>query len=123
MTCTPLCIGSPPHTWRILLLWMQPEHLMRITSTHVENTISYPFRIISPMGSPPHTWRILHCINCLFDSTRITSTHVENTMKFTSYRPNDRDHLHTRGEYRTIFATACFESGSPPHTWRIHGIF
>ena len=32
-------IGSPPHTWRILLLIALINDTRRITSTHVENTL------------------------------------------------------------------------------------
>ena len=70
--------GSPPHTWRILVLQEQSYTRLRITSTYVENTPD--FSAIFPSwvdhlhirgeystycrhrqmekGSPPHTWRI-----------------------------------------------------------------
>ena len=32
-------LGSPPHTWRILLLETSIEFNVRITSTYVENTL------------------------------------------------------------------------------------
>ena len=34
----------------------------------------------------------------------------------------ERDHLHTRGEYRVSRASGHTQGGSPPHTWRIHVI-
>ena len=73
---------------------------MRITSTHVENTLSqsglydiwrdhlhtrgeYANWIGSDTvqsGSPPHTWRIPIDDSAVDVSDRITSTHVENTV-------------------------------------------
>ena len=97
---TTSSIGSPPHTWRIQRLVLQNQHLMRITSTHVENTS--PAEEKQPdtedhlhtrgeyeassttkhlnKGSPPHTWRILEEKEKIFRTERITSTHVENTI-------------------------------------------
>ena len=70
--------GSPPHTWRILQMKEMCLKTLRITSTHVENTLKsglitksnrdhlhtrgeYLNRfwcVITNPGSPPHTWRI-----------------------------------------------------------------
>ena len=91
--------GSPPHTWRILILYLLTNQLLRITSTHVENTASRCKRSRAkedhlhtrgeynigdddtqlPLGSPPHTWRILMAQYGKDVNGRITSTHVENT--------------------------------------------
>ncbi len=39
-------LGSPPHTWRIPIFQIPTSTCKRITSTYVENTMSYPiFRI------------------------------------------------------------------------------
>ena len=93
-------MGSPPHTWRILIFSKLVWYVIRITSTHVENT-TLLMSVIKcnedhlhtrgeyedvaalddrALGSPPHTWRIL--AECSFNSfsVRITSTHVENTL-------------------------------------------
>ena len=71
-------IGSPPHTWRILLAIVFKSALLRITSTYVENTLTSSsacsfcwdhlhirgeYSLTAPLslpvkGSPPHTWRI-----------------------------------------------------------------
>ena len=76
----PRGIGSPPHTWRILILHLMWERQQGITSTYVENTNSvpysmyvawdhlhtrgeYPWSIVPACtieGSPPHSWRILN---------------------------------------------------------------
>ena len=72
-------LGSPPHTWRILVMAGSNHEGNRITSTYVENTVSATFHSGRPqdhlhirgeylsvqdrmngiLGSPPHTWRIL----------------------------------------------------------------
>ena len=71
-------LGSPPHTWRILV--NLPRHTLEagITSTYVENTFSICkinsnwkdhlhirgeytnnwCKLLEILGSPPHTWRI-----------------------------------------------------------------
>ena len=111
--------GSPPHTWRILRHANFYSCLIRITSTHVENTSNIGlcgcfhrdhlhtrgeygkiFRL-QPFfpGSPPHTWRILIDNVPLQDPNRITSTHVENTHQRLANSNANQDHLHTRGEY------------------------
>ena len=131
--------GSPPHTWRILPRECYYLLADRITSTHVENTLT-GFGVWSltqdhlhtrgeykpavkncliHLGSPPHTWRIpiITCDN--WKSWRITSTHVENTDMVSQWTGLLMDHLHTRGEYNKpgyLHQPSC---GSPPHTWRI----
>ena len=95
-------IGSPPHTWRILGFLMFAAALLRITSTHVENTfcggdcnsvvkdhlhtrgeyLKVLVLWVDISGSPPHTWRI------------------RQSLRFNG--KISRDHLHTRGEY--VFA-------------------
>ena len=72
-------LGSPPHTWRILIEESMIKHPFRITSTYVENTkvpdcspvktedhlhirgeyVPLPELSSLLSGSPPHTWRIL----------------------------------------------------------------
>ena len=69
--------GSPPHTWRTPQLMQGAVDNGGITSTYVENTLSwsklhhwswdhlhirgehrrYTSQAITPIGSPPHTWR------------------------------------------------------------------
>ena len=71
--------GSPPHTWRILFLWLHRIQNLRITSTYVENTsligisllmeqdhlhIRGEYRVENYQPNWPY---------------RITSTYVENT--------------------------------------------
>ena len=139
MTCTPLCIGSPPHTWRILCRFFLYCLLQGITSTHVENTQAlsdipygkgdhlhtrgeYYLKLVKKRtceGSPPHTWRILHSKLSAATTVRITSTHVENTNTMTTIPYVERDHLHIRGEYAKRGEITDQKMGSPPHTWRI----
>ena len=72
------------------------------------------------IGSPPHTWRIRTKAETKISKKGITSTYVENTK---STRPQNnfyKDHLHIRGEYLILALFLCHQSGSPPHTWRIH---
>ena len=122
--CIPLTmpifyIGSPPHTWRILLSWCVMQRLMRITSTYVENTIYIDCATFSrqdhlhirgeylnpktqsgiSLGSPPHTWRIPTYMWLACADLRITSTYVENTIRKYKNVNNIQDHLHIRGEY------------------------
>ena len=117
---SPFCVGSPPHTWRILEFLLSPLLEVRITSTHVENTIfvrckgfnywdhlhtrgEYAFFLYhthNTLGSPPHTWRIQSLVRLAFNFVK--------------------DHLHTRGEYYFSKLHVFLPSGSPPHTWRIH---
>ena len=112
---------------------------MRITSTHVENTETKRYHIcifqdhlhtrgeysflevtwLSLVGSPPHTWRILANSYVTAQRLGITSTHVENTPFEPLYHVFTRDHLHTRGEYKTVKKMSSLTVGSPPHTWRI----
>lgn len=112
-------LGSPPHTWRILLGLAPNPTLAGITSTHVENTCDiwaehillkdhlhtrgeYAVPALSdskPLGSPPHTWRIRYWSAFRCFTGGITSTHVENTIAPPIFSSLLRDHLHTRGEY------------------------
>ena len=131
--------GSPPHTWRIRIATFDNLLWIRITSTHVENTVlcgvcdlhiedhlhtrgEYSLYHWHPSlwsGSPPHTWRILHQSAATLSPVRITSTHVENTLSGGSHYLVCGDHLHTRGEYIFINRKWQVIKGSPPHTWRI----
>ena len=133
------CTGSPPHTWRILFTTRAGSRVVRITSTHVENTsllfvscwcsrdhlhtrgeYSTLFNVGGVhKGSPPHTWRILFLMSFLPINTRITSTHVENTFLVLLLFDHCQDHLHTRGEYFFGKIKTMLHIGSPPHTWRI----
>ena len=70
-------------------------------------------------GSPPHTWRILMIVRFLKGFIRITSTHVENTLSSALAARSNKDHLHTRGEYKELLKRYPTDPGSPPHTWRI----
>ena len=93
-------LGSPPHTWRILLEQLENGELTRITSTYVENTlylanmgqnhkdhlhirgeylVGYS-AVKAAQGSPPHTWRIPSVASGDKFSDGITSTYVENTL-------------------------------------------
>ena len=92
--------GSPPHTWRILVLQEQSYTRLRITSTYVENTVLIAViakwkrdhlhirreyakklkRLQRAIGSPPHTWRILPDHMKDLQNLGITSTYVENTL-------------------------------------------
>src|SRR5699024_5876140 len=92
-------VGSPPHTWRILVQTAIQLFQVRITSTYVENTvgsIEWPLHsrdhlhirgeyhdiwsfLLLFLGSPPHTWRIHDCAVSAWTQVRITSTYVENT--------------------------------------------
>ena len=38
-------LGSPPHTWRIHVLWVRQRKQFRITSTYVENTLKDPLSL------------------------------------------------------------------------------
>ena len=131
--------GSPPHTWRILpdefVLFMNT----RITSTYVENTKVFRWRVsfdqdhlhirgeydltqkipCHKSGSPPHTWRIqtIHLLG--HDRSGITSTYVENTKTAIIIDHANKDHLHIRGEYGINTKWLPKSIGSPPHTWRI----
>ena len=71
------------------------------------------------MGSPPHTWRIPLSLNFFNSGVRITSTYVENTDHENSTDKQGEDHLHIRGEYMAVETVDQFQTGSPPHTWRI----
>src|SRR5699024_12049331 len=133
-------MGSPPHTWRILIAFSVVPADLRITSTYVENTASlyqiqspkrdhlhirgeYPRRacpIGKSPGSPPHTWRIQGKMLFSFCLIRITSTYVENTFLFCLFVNVNKDHLHIRGEYELRFRLKNTSVGSPPHTWSIH---
>nr|DAW29771.1 MAG TPA: hypothetical protein [Caudoviricetes sp.] len=47
---SPLTVGSPPHTWRILCLVSRALQDDRITSTLVENTLNDPRYINIPQS-------------------------------------------------------------------------
>ena len=92
--------GSPPHTWRKLVVIACQKLISRITSTYVEKTFllqSVPFstrdhlhirgenkrsipRSCIWVGSPPHTWRKPKSIKEATLGIRITSTYVEKTV-------------------------------------------
>ena len=133
-------IGSSPHTWRIPVGLMLLAAAARIISTYVENTIwklqeslqckdhlhirgEYVPKSWSKKrkaGSSPHTWRIheKNLNNC--GGCRIISTYVENTLRSNIQNDQDWDHLHIRGEYYTVIRIKKENTGSSPHTWRIH---
>ena len=113
-------VGSPPHTWRIREIIKLPHTEERITSTYVENTTliekeHFLMRDHLHIRGEYSLWGVL----CLL-SIRITSTYVENTSLRFSAKVGTWDHLHIRGEYGLLYVLAGCESGSPPHTWRIH---
>ena len=112
-------IGSPPHTWRILLILSAFAVRERITSTYVENTVRGSVGHASAAGSPPHTWRILHILDYEGRNIGITSTYVENTSWVKRQFQPHGDHLHIRGEYKNGSFFNSPAVGSPPHTWRI----
>ena len=118
-TNTPVRLGWPPHTWRIPTPELSSTVKLGMTSTYVENTLSYLSRLMEreddlhirgeykmllnralPMkGWPPHTWRILKNRVGNNPTLRMTSTYVENTSLFIRFLQLDRDDLHIRGEY------------------------
>ena len=134
--------GSPPHTWRIQAARLALSLYDRITSTYVENTLDflsshylnqdhlhirgeYQKMLTAQtkqLGSPPHTWRILYLFSCFSVEYGITSTYVENTIIPWLKNMIFWDHLHIRGEYKSILSPWCLLQGSPPHTWRIPNV-
>ena len=136
-------MGSPPHTWRILIFSKLVWYVIRITSTHVENTTLLMSVIkcnedhlhtrgeyedvaaldYRALGSPPHTWRIQDGFYEDDKLIGITSTHVENTKMLPPSMTGLWDHLHTRGEYTPAGIAKLMSRGSPPHTWRIQLAF
>ena len=93
-------MGSPPHTWRILV---GNVIIGTIARDHLHIRGEYAMLRRRQL-----------------DSNRITSTYVENTPKKQLRRYQIRDHLHIRGEYDISVAVEDADKGSPPHTWRIH---
>ena len=136
---SPFCVGSPPHTWRILEFLLSPLLEVRITSTHVENTIfvrckgfnywdhlhirgEYTISFTNnfpAIGSPPHVWRISLPYFSVTICKRITSTCVENTDRHFVNSFWHGDHLHMCGEYWDEGQQFQQRIGSPPHVWRI----
>ncbi len=112
-------LGSPPHTWRILVAVLYCIEVSRITSTYVENTktqkvfnrddedhlhirgeyMTSLWKLSSSIGSPPHTWRIQLFVILIPLCVGITSTYVENTDIRNDLIVKVGDHLHIRGEY------------------------
>ena len=115
-------MGSPPHTWRILVYHQCKVAFPRITSTYVENTAFLAQLSSNPKGSPPHTWRIPMWQDWDKFTARITSTCVENTMIFQTIQKRIRDHLHMCGEYYHCWSNVFQGYGSPPHVWRIQDV-
>ena len=133
-------LGSPPHTWRILLSAGLVSATGGITSTYVENTLLHHLihlqyrdhlhirgeyfikcrKTTAHNGSPPHTWRIRAGRRFSMRDVRITSTYVENTHQRPWIPVHYQDHLHIRGEYGFAIPRERTSLGSPPHTWRIH---
>ena len=72
--------GSPPHTWRIPSSSLKFSPIFRITSTHVENTLSA--LIVKPLLEDHlHTrGEYRHFLSTKGICKGITSTHVENTL-------------------------------------------
>ena len=112
-------VGSPPHTWRILIVIGKLRPLLR-DHLHIRGEYIDAFETqYTQTGSPPHTWRI-HKVRFVVTKTdRITSTYVENTVSLRELSPFLKDHLHIRGEYGIYWELMQHEKGSPPHTWRI----
>ena len=130
--------GSPPHTWRKLDRFETKYHMIGITSTYMEKTLStlihcqrswdhlhirgenvwIKHTLKKRLGSPPHTWRkrILSMSNRFL--CRITSTYVEKTKQPVSPVDKVQDHLHIRGENVSSIVQTPNTLGSPPHTWR-----
>ena len=100
-TNTPVRLGWPPHTWRIPTPELSSTVKLGMTSTYVENTLSYLSRLMEReddlhirgeyshhniwyffiVGWPPHTWRIQDGKVIYTDSDGMTSTYVENTIE------------------------------------------
>ena len=138
-TNTPVRLGWPPHTWRIPTPELSSTVKLGMTSTYVENTLSYLSRLMEreddlhirgeykmllnralPMkGWPPHTWRILKNRVGNNPTLRMTSTYVENTSTLHEDNQAKKDDLHIRGEYSHHNIWYFFIVGWPPHTWRI----
>ena len=111
--------GSPPHTWRILILKLWVVGQFRITSTYVENTPESLTLNTSPQDHLHIRGEYHDLVKLVRDDNRITSTYVENTQILGHLCKMSWDHLHIRGEYRKVPTVATMLGGSPPHTWRI----
>ena len=74
--------------------------------------------MVSVIGSSPHTWRTLSDYQTKAGDVRIISTYVENTGDFLAENGKKEDHLHIRGEHRSLFMKRKLVTGSSPHTWR-----
>ena len=92
-------IGSPPHTWGILMFGILNVQQVRITPTYMGNTgvddsgaiftedhphIHGEYSNLAPqiqciVGSPPHTWGIHYVIPTDISRRSITPTYMGNT--------------------------------------------
>ena len=135
--CGPL--GSPPHTWGILIGKRLVNPLLRITPTYMGNTMPNALSNYTnqdhphihgeyvyldnleagDIGSPPHTWGILQLISARSIQLGITPTYMGNTFIFHQLPDTNEDHPHIHGEYQFKKRLVKTAMGSPPHTWGI----
>ena len=132
-------MGSPPHTWGILINDFDKFSLCRITPTYMGNTFVRLVGILmvkdhphihgeyqtdvapsdNNQGSPPHTWGIPDEYEIRKDGDRITPTYMGNTSAVWPDCLAIWDHPHIHGEYQKIIYLKISIIGSPPHTWGI----
>ena len=129
---------TPPRTWRKLAPASAPICAIRNTSTHVEKTVlaclGVDFRekhlhargenlrmnsaLLSFPETPPRTWRKRSASSGICSACRNTSTHVEKTRAGVVAVPNDKKHLHARGENFKSNKYHAIKRETPPRTWR-----
>ncbi len=135
----PLNIGSPPHAWGILPIFLSAMLSLRFTPTCVGNTslqdsLSLPPPVHPHMrgeyvrslshwltytGSPPHAWGIRRAVSVTGFVARFTPTCVGNTFDLPAPIAAHSVHPHMRGEYAGAVSPALAFCGSPPHAWGI----
>ena len=74
-------LGSPPHTWGILMNSLMVDYKVRITPTYMGNTAPLKYKHVGLMGSPPHTWGIPTVDHAIVNDVGITPTYMGNTKR------------------------------------------
>ena len=133
-------IGSSPHAWGTLRVFVTLEALHRIIPTRVGNAKSHwvvpadssdhphtrgermPSRIslTSENGSSPHAWGTQARPPHFLEPDRIIPTRVGNAEARLRLSEMAGDHPHTRGERGVSPDHAAAGSGSSPHAWGTH---
>ena len=96
-------VGSPPHTWRILVLISLFSFLSRITSTYVENTVNKTWYNNNHKTIDPKISSLCHYYCIYFNPISHTTTESSCLPKYTKHSKLNSELVIRRDNWFTIF--------------------